>query len=81
MSADERAKTPRPGLAQPVIVTTAKKIGGQDEHAAIITGVVSDDVVHVLLMPAGEQPYPISGVPHVKSVSPGALSWRWPSRR
>lgn len=70
-----------PALTNAVIVITPQKIAGQNEHAAVVIGVESDDVVHVLLTPAGIDPYRIIGVPHVKTVGPGSLAWRWPSRR
>lgn len=71
---------PVPSLGLPVIVKTSEKISGQDEHAAIITQVHSDDVVNVIVFPGSGQPYPIESVARFKHSVAGSLSWRWPSR-
>lgn len=77
----EKVSSQKPSLGRTVIVTTAKQIGGQTEHAAIITGVVSDaGAVHLMLMPAGVEPYPVSNVLHEKIAPKGAMCWRWPSK-
>lgn len=71
----------RPALTQAVLVTTPQKIAGENEHAAVVIGVESDDVVTVLIQPAGVDPYRIAAVPHVRVAKPGGLSWRWPPSR
>lgn len=76
--AEPPAKAPVPYLGAPVIVLTSMKIGGQNEHAALVTRVHSDDVVNVMVFPAEGDAYPISSIS--KSSAEGSLSWRWPSR-
>lgn len=68
----------KPALGLPVIVITSEKISGQNEHAAIITQIHSDDVVNVMVMPGSGQPYPISSIHHTRLSMPGALSWHFP---
>lgn len=70
---DAAPKTPAPYLGASVVVLTAIKIAGQNEHAAIITRVHSDDVVSVMLFPAEGQAYPIGSINR-----DGSPSWRWP---
>lgn len=65
-------------LGLPVLVKTTEKISGQDEHAAIITRVFSDDLVNVMVFPGEGQPYTIASIRNVKSISAGSLCWRWP---
>jgi hypothetical protein len=77
---DDPIRDPAPSLGLPVIVKTSEKISGQDEHAAIITQVHSDDVVNVMVFPGTGQPYPIASIARIKHSVTGSLSWRWPSR-
>lgn len=77
---NETVSDPIPALGLPVIVKTSEKISGQDEHAAIITQVHSDDVVNVMVFPGSGQPYPIASIARIKHSVTGSLSWRWPSR-
>lgn len=74
------AKVPPALLSRNVIVTTPVKIGGQNEHAAVITKVIEDELVNVMLFPSDGSPYPISSIYHANSAKPGAITWRWPSR-
>jgi hypothetical protein len=66
----------KPALTDAVLVTTREAIGGQKEHAAIVTKVISDDVVNVMVLPSAGQPYPIEAVART-----GALCWRYPPPR
>lgn len=67
---------PRAMRGQVVLVTTREKIGGENEHAAMVTKVVSEDIVNVMLMPDGAQPYPVPAVCHVRHSPSAALTWR-----
>lgn len=71
------ASPPKPMLAMLVIVTTPTLIRGRNEHAAMITAVVSDTVVDVLLSPAGEYPYPVQGISRADVAPQGAMSWQF----
>jgi hypothetical protein len=73
MAADAAPKIPAPYLGASVVVLTAIKIAGQNEHAAIVTRVHSDDIVNVMLLPAEGQAYPIASINRA-----GSPSWRWP---
>lgn len=66
----------RPYLGASVIVKTSEKIGGQSEHAAVITRVHSDVLVNVMVFPAEGQAYPIASI----NLNAGAPCWRWPIR-
>lgn len=70
----------KPAVALPVIVVTAERIDGQNEHAAIITKVINDDCVNVTLFPSAGAPYPIPSVYRVRHSAAGSLAWRFPSR-
>lgn len=70
------AKNPSPTLGQSVIVGTRERIDGQNEHAAIVTKVMDDDVINVTLFPSSGLPYPIASVPHLRSAASGSLHWR-----
>lgn len=72
--------TERPSLARMVLVKTPVRIGGQDEHAAIITRVISDDLINVMLMPGTGEPYSVANIQSAQSAPAGAISWRWPPR-
>lgn len=61
-------------LGETVIVKTPTAIGGQHEHAAVVTFVYDDDAVDVLLMPRASEPYPVARI--AKS---GPMSWRFRS--
>lgn len=65
-----------PYLGAPVVVITSGTIGGQSEHAAIVTRVHSGDLVNVMVFPGEGQPYPVASI----NREAGAPSWRWPSR-
>lgn len=68
-----------PVVSRNVIVRTAVKIGGQNDHAAVITRVRDDGPIDVTIFPAGEMPYPILNVDYIDSPHAGAITWRWPS--
>jgi len=70
----------KPALCRMVLVRTPQKIGGQTEHAAVITRVLSDELVNVTLLPDGEAPYPVTEIYHVESPKAGQITWRWPPR-
>lgn len=70
----------KPWLGATVLVTTPEKIGGQNEHAAMVTQVHADDVVNVMLNPGNGFPYPIPAVRHVRHSAAASLHWRWPPR-
>lgn len=76
MSEKPNGVAPRATLGMAVLVTTRDKIGGQNEHTAFVTRVVSEDVVNVMLLPDGGQPYPIAAVAHVRHSPSAALTWR-----
>jgi hypothetical protein len=80
MSEKPNAPIGKPALALPVIVTTAEKIDGTNEHAAIITRVISDDLVNVMVFPSNGMPYPIPSICRTRQSALGSLSWRFPSR-
>jgi hypothetical protein len=65
------------GLA--VVVRTPQRIGGQFEHAAMITRVHSPSRVNVLLMPDGEVPYPVPDIEYSEQPSITGINWRWPT--
>jgi hypothetical protein len=70
----------RPAIvSRNVIVQTPEKIGGQNEHAAIVTRVHEDNVIDVTMFPAGGDCYPVLAVRHVDSPHAGKITWRWPS--
>lgn len=69
-----------PPVSDAVLVRTPQRIGGQFEHAAIITRVHSDTLINVLLMPDGEVPYPVPDIEYSEQPSIAAITWRWPSR-
>ena len=71
--AEPAAKVAAPYVGASVIVSTAMKIAGQNEHAAIVTKIHSDDAVNVMLFPAEGSAYPISSINRA-----GSPSWRWP---
>lgn len=75
-----RAVESKPTKGRIVLVTTREKIGGENEHAAMITRVIDDDSVNVMVMPAEGMPYPIPSVRHVRNSVVGSLTWRWPPR-
>jgi hypothetical protein len=77
---EKPAKIVKPGLGDPVVVTTREKISGQNEHAAIITQIHSDDLVNVMVMPGYGHPYPVASVYHIRHSAAGAVSWRPRSR-
>jgi hypothetical protein len=77
---EKPAKASKPGLGETVLVTTREVIGGQREHAAIVTRVHDDDLVNVMVLPAIGQPYPVASVYHVRHSKAAALSWRPRSR-
>lgn len=66
-------------VSRTVVVRTPDKIGGQNEHAAIVTRVHEDNVIDVTLFPAGLDPYPVLAVAHADSPRAGRIIWRWPS--
>lgn len=68
-----------PLVSRNVIVRTPQKIGGQNEHAAIVTRVRESDLVDVVVFPAGEDPYPIGSIRHADSPLANTITWRWPS--
>jgi hypothetical protein len=70
-----------PTVGRNVVVRTAEKIGGQNEHAAIVTRVLDGDLIDVMLFAAGDgaQPYSITRIFHVDNPHAGAVTWRWPS--
>lgn len=70
----------KPTKGRVVLVTTREKIGGENEHAALITKVHDDDTINVMVQPAEGLPYPIPSVRHVRHSVIGSLSWRWPPR-
>lgn len=70
----------KPAISLPVVVVTSEKIDGQNEHAAIITKVISDDCVNVTLFPSAGVPYPIPSVYRVRHSAAASLGWRFPSR-
>lgn len=70
----------KPALCRWVLVRTPTKIGGQNEHAAVITRVHSDELVNVTLHPDGEIPYPVSRIYRADSAEAGSITWRWPPR-
>lgn len=65
----------KPQLARNVVVHMPQKIGGQNDHAAIITRVSAGNRVDVTVFPAGAESYPVSDIPHVADAPHGALSW------
>jgi len=60
-----------------VLVRTPIVIGGQNEHAAIVTRLHGNDVVDVTLLPAGAEPYPVSRIQKADDDVAG-LCWRFP---
>lgn len=68
-------KAPPPYLGASVVVLTSIKMAGQNEHAAIVTRVHSDDVVSVMMFPADGQAYPIASINR-----DGSPSWHWPRK-
>ena len=73
-AADTVAEAPiQVALGDTVWVKTGlHKIGGQQDHAAIVTRVRDPDTVDVLLIAAGEMPRPVDHVPRHGA----ALRWR-----
>jgi hypothetical protein len=75
----------RPSVCRAVLYRTShadEQWNGKSEHAAIITGVVSNDVVDLIVFPVGGMP-----LPRVNVVRAGAedtpmgfarSSWAWP---
>lgn len=61
-------------LGETVIVKTPQMIGGQSEHAAIVTREHEDGTVNVILMPAAGESYPVEHV--APSGSGSLLFWR-----
>lgn len=57
---------------------------GATEHAAMITGVVAADIVHLTVFPAGAAPAPRLNVRRAGSFAPidgfPSHSWKWPTR-
>lgn len=80
MNAKSSAIVAKPGIGQTVILSTASKIDGQNEHAAIITKVIDDDLVNVTVLPSAGSPYPIVSVYHERHSAAAALSWRFRPR-
>lgn len=80
MSEKVPAKLLKVGLGDSVIVTTRQKIGGQNEHAAIVTRVESDEIVSVMMLPADGQPYSVASVSHARHSPEAAMTWRQRSR-
>lgn len=76
MSDKASAVLPRASRGQVVLVTTREKIAGENEHAALVTRVVNEDVVNVMLLPDGGQPYPVPAVCHVRYSPLAAMTWR-----
>lgn len=76
MNEKASGSAPRAARGQIVLVTTREKIAGENEHAALVTRVVSEDVVNVMLMPDGVQPYPVPAVCHIRHSPSAALTWR-----
>lgn len=72
----EPVQSMAPHLGASVLVKTSEKIEGQNEHAAIITRIHSDDLVNVMVFPGTGQPYPIASIDRAA----GSPSWQWPSR-
>jgi hypothetical protein len=73
------AKAGAPTISRNVVVRTPATIGGQHEHAAIITRVIDGDLIDVMMFPAGEDAYRVPSIHHVDSPDVGTISWRWPS--
>lgn len=62
-------------LGETVIVRMPQLIGGQNEHAAIVTCAHDDGAVNVMLIPATGEAYPIEGV--LPASSGATLHWRY----
>lgn len=69
-----------PSLGRIVIVRTPMPIAGQPECAAIVTGVVSDDQVHVTVFPPAGGPFPLERVYRAGHPYVASYAWRWPER-
>jgi len=87
MSKPEPNKSPfpRPSLCRAVLYRTShpdEQWEGRSEHAAIITGVVSRDVVNLIVFPDGGMPLPRRNVYRegVTKTPAGFASsaWAWP---
>lgn len=76
MSEKVSVAAPRASRGQIVLITTRERIAGENEHAAVVTRVVNEDVVNVMLLPDGGQPYPVPAVCHVRHSPSAALTWR-----
>ena len=75
----------RPSLCRAVLYRTShgdEQWAGKSQHAAIITGVVSNDVVDLIVFPAGGVPVPRLNVPRegVEQLPMGfsKSAWAWP---
>lgn len=86
MSEQSKARPMRPSLCRAVLYRSShadEQWNGKSEHAAIITGVVSGDVVDLIVFPAGQMPMPILSVPREGTeATPMGFSknaWAWPT--
>lgn len=75
-------KLERPGVSigRVVLIQTPEPINGQREQAAMVTQVLSEDVINAMVMPGAGLPYPVGAIAHESNVAPGALCWRWPPK-
>ena len=85
MSKSEPTRTQRPSLCRAVIYRTGhadEQWNDASRHAAIITGVVSDDVVNLIVFPDGGMPVPRLNVSREGSENTPkgftSCSWAWP---
>ena len=70
-----------PSLGRIVIVTTPIAFsGGQKDCAAIVTGTLSHEQIHVTAFPPGGTPFAIQDVYPDGHAFAGTYSWRWPDR-
>lgn len=69
-----------PTLGRIVLVQTPEPIGGQLEHAAIVTQVWDRDMVDVTVLPGDGDPMPWPRIYPLGHPYAGPVTWRWPDR-
>lgn len=80
---DVRPAARRASVSRAVLYRSSDERNGKREHAAIITGVVSGDIVNLIVFPDGGVPVVCMNVQREGSFKPlkGFLSqdcWAWP---